>query len=120
MARTQRQGARGIIARLSASCLRDIRALWRPALNLALATGLLAPLGGCSRTYYRKQADKEVSEILAAKDKYPDWHIANWHVYADPQARFAEVGDPDHPAMPPDDPAAHDLSPNPQKPYLKA
>src|SRR5204862_3312888 len=68
------------------------------------------------RPFYRKKADKEVAEILAQKDKYPDWAIENWHVYADPLARFADPTDPDHPPKPPDDPAAYDLSPNPQKP----
>src|SRR5262249_48716911 len=47
---------------------------------------------------------------------YPAWAIENWHVYPDPRARFGDPSDPDHPPMPPDDPAAYDLSPNPQKP----
>ncbi|MBI1917475.1 MAG: TolC family protein [Planctomycetes bacterium] len=72
--------------------------------------------GGCTRPFYRKEADKEVSEILAQKNKYPAWAIENWHVYADPRARYADSSNPDHPPKPPDDPAAYDLSPNPQKP----
>jgi len=97
--------------------LRFLRSLWRPSLHLALATGLLAPLGGCTRYFFRKQADKEVSEVLGNKDKYAAWKIDNWHIYPDPRARFAEVGCPDRPAKPPDDPAAYDMSPNPQHPY---
>ncbi len=38
------------------------------------------------------------------------------HVYPDSRARFADPTNPDRPPMPPDDPAAYDLSPNPQKP----
>src|SRR5208282_5134386 len=91
-------------------------AWWRSALGLALVAGLLAPLSGCTRSFYRKRTDEEVSEVLAQKDKYPDWAIENWHIYADPRARFAESGDPDRPAKPPDDPAAYCMSPNPQKP----
>src|SRR5262249_16616036 len=49
-------------------------------------------------------------------DKYPFWAIENWHVYSDPRARHADPTNPDRPPMPPDDPAAYDLSPNPQKP----
>jgi hypothetical protein len=90
--------------------------LWRPALQVALAAGLLAESAGCSRHYYRQQADKEVSEVLGQKDKYEAWRIENWHVYPDPRARFADSTNPDRPPMPPDDPAAYDLSPNPQKP----
>ena len=71
---------------------------------------------GCSRSFYRKQADKEVGEVLADKDKYAEWKIENWHIYPDPRARFADPSDPDHPPKPPDDPATYDLSPNPQKP----
>src|SRR5437763_2323216 len=99
-------------------CERPLRkrfSLGRTVLLLALTAGALQN-GGCTRPFYRKKADKEVAEILAQKDKYPDWAIENWHVYADPLARFADSSDPDHPPKPPDDPAAYDLSPNPQKP----
>jgi hypothetical protein len=71
---------------------------------------------GCTRSFFRKQADEEVSEVLAQKDKYGDWRIEQFHVYPDPRARFADSTDPDHPPMPPDDPAAWDQSPHPQKP----
>src|SRR5580704_2151932 len=98
------------------SGLPTLRNLWRPALNLTLAMGLLAQTAGCTRPFYRKRADEEVSEVLGQKDKYPAWKIENWHVYADPRARFADPSDPDHPPKPPDDPAAYDLAPNPQKP----
>src|SRR5207244_4315918 len=42
--------------------------------------------------------------------------VENFHVYPDPRARFADPTNPDRPPMPPDDPAAWDLSPHPQKP----
>lgn len=85
-----------------------------------LAAGLALSGWGCTRPYYRKAADEEVSEILGQKDKYPDWQIENWHVYPDPQARFADNSDPDRPPKPPDDPAAFCMSPNPQRPPKKA
>jgi outer membrane protein TolC len=100
--------------------LSPLRALlssaWRPALNLALAAGLLGESAGCSRRFFRNQADKEVEQVLAQKDKYPEWKIENWWAYPHPLARFADNTNPDRPPMPPDDPAAYDLSPNPQKP----
>lgn len=96
---------------------RVLLSLWRPALNLTLATGLLGGAAGCTRHYYTHQADEDVGEIVANKDKYPDWKIENWWIYPDPRARFADTSNPDRPAMPPDDPAAYCLSPNPQKPY---
>lgn len=97
------------------SRLRRLLGLWRHALNFALATGLLLQSTGCSRPFFRNRADDEASQILAQKDKYPAWKIDNWHVYPDPRARFADPSNPDHPPKPPDDPAAYDLSPNPQK-----
>src|SRR5258708_5269147 len=82
-------------------------------LILGLAT---LNLTGCTRRFYRQGADREVSEVLSQKDQYPDWGIEQQHVYPDSRARFADPTDPDHPPKPPDDPAARDLSPNPQKP----
>jgi hypothetical protein len=87
----------------------------RRALGLLLAGCLLAG-GGCTRAFYRRAADKEVNDVLAEKDKYPQWRIAQWHVYPDPRARFGDPTNPDRPPMPPDDPAAWDLSPHPQHP----
>jgi hypothetical protein len=81
-----------------------------------LIAGVLAALPGCTRRFYRLRADKEVDAALAEKDKYPAWKIDAYHAYPDPRARFADPTDPDHPPMPPDDPAAWDLSPHPQKP----
>src|SRR4051812_13821250 len=81
---------------------------WRSLLQAALGVALMMGTGACTRVYYRKQADKEVSEILADKDKYPFWKIDNFHVYPDPRARFADPSNPDRPPKPPDDPAAYD------------
>jgi hypothetical protein len=97
-------------------CGRTIFSGWRLDLKGVLVAGVLVAALGCTRNFYRKQANKEVGEILAEKDKYPAWAIENWHLYPDPRARFATPVDPDHPPKPPDDPAAYDLSPNPQKP----
>jgi hypothetical protein len=96
--------------------LRALLSLWRAALSAVLGAGFIAQAGGCTRPFFRNHADEEVSEVLAQKDKYADWKIDNWHVYPDPRARFGDPSDPDHPPKPPDDPAAYDLSPNPQKP----
>jgi hypothetical protein len=88
---------------------------WRRLFNLTLAAGLFVQASGCTRHFYRKGADEEVSEILAQKDKFPTWQIENWHIYPDPRARFADDTNPDHPPKPPDDPASYDMAPNPQK-----
>jgi hypothetical protein len=81
---------------------------------LALAATVLLP--GCTRHFFRKRADEEVDSVLAEKDRYPAWRIDQFHAYPDARARFADPTNPDRPPMPPDDPAAWDLSPNPQRP----
>jgi hypothetical protein len=88
----------------------------RLTLGLLAAAALVAVLGGCTRRFHRQFADRDVEAILAEKDRYPQWKIEQYHVYPDPRARFADPTNPDHPPMPPDDPAAWKLSPHPQHP----
>jgi outer membrane protein TolC len=83
---------------------------------LILFVGTALFPSGCTRQFFRRAADKEVDQTLAEKDKYPDWKIEQFHVYPDPRARFADPTNPDRPPKPPDDIAAYELSPNPQKP----
>ena len=93
-----------------------LHSLWRRSIRLGVAAGILAQAVGCTRPFYRKQADEQVAEILGQKNKYPTWAIQNWHVYPDPRSRFGDPTNPDFPPKPPDDPAAINLAPNPQKP----
>jgi hypothetical protein len=83
---------------------------WLLMVSLTIATT------GCTRRFFRERADDAVAKTLEDKDRYPAWAIEQYHVYPDSRARFADPTNPDRPPMPPDDPAAHDLSPNPQKP----
>ncbi|MCI0684204.1 MAG: TolC family protein [Gemmataceae bacterium] len=85
-------------------------------LTLCLLCATLLGTLGCTRRFFRSAADREVDEVLAEKDVVLEWKIENYHVYPDPRARFADPSNPDRPPMPPDDPAASMLSPNPQKP----
>ncbi len=77
--------------------------------------GLLV-IPGCTRQFYRTEADREVACVLANKDRVPAWKLEHMHVYPDPRARFADPTNPDRPPMPCDDPAAKLLAPNPQRP----
>lgn len=83
---------------------------------LTLSLCLTASLTGCTRKFFRKQVDREVDHVLAEKDQYAPWKLETWHVYPDPRARFADPTNPDRPPMPPDDPAAWEQSPHPQRP----
>jgi hypothetical protein len=82
---------------------------------LCLLLVVLILPAGCSRRWFRDQCDQEVKSVLGEKND-PAWDLADHGVYPDARARFSDDSDPDHPPMPPDDPAAKDLSPNPQKP----
>jgi hypothetical protein len=93
--------------------------LSRSILSTLVLLGLLMSLSGCTRRFFRRRADAEVDEILCEKDKYPQWKLNDYYVYPHPLSRFADPTDPDRPPMPPDDPAAWDLAPHPQRPWLK-
>ncbi len=85
--------------------------------QLAVFGLMLLSLSGCTRRFWRQQADREVDGILTEKNCYDQWKIEAYHLPPDGRARFADPScDPDHPPMPPDDAAARCLSPNPQSP----
>lgn len=87
----------------------------RRLLLLAAAVAAIAA-PGCTRQFFRERADKDVAGLLTQKNIFPEWVIKSWHVYPNPDARFADPSRPDRPPYPPDDFAARMLSPNPQKP----
>src|SRR3984893_5765760 len=87
-----------------------------PPFHAIVVVCLIFAVTGCTRDFFRQRADCEVGDVLAEKDVYSQWKIEDSHVYPDPRARFADPTNPDRPPMPPDDPAAFDLSPNPQNP----
>jgi outer membrane protein TolC len=88
----------------------------RPRLLPLLTLMAAVLLAGCTRRFFRERADADVNKLLTEKNVFEPWKIEDWHVYPDERARFADPTNPDRPPMPPDDPAARALSPNPQKP----
>lgn len=60
---------------------------------------------GCSREWYRTQADEEVVCALAEKSGYLD----NGLIDPQPDSRLSDAYDPDAVPLPPDDPASHEL-----------
>lgn len=71
-------------------------------------TALLALCGGCTRKYWREQADDLSYDIIKKKEVDPRWTLPRIDVLADPRSRFFDPYDPDFTPLPPDDPAAHD------------
>ncbi|MBI1346152.1 hypothetical protein GC163_07665 [bacterium] len=72
-----------------------------------LSVGFLLTLPGCSRMFWRSQADFDTYNQLLEKTQDPRWDLPRLTVEADPRSRFFESHDLDMPPLPPDDPAAH-------------
>jgi len=64
---------------------------------------------GCHRGYYRRQADAEADQLLRQKMCDPRWDSVDPSIAVDPASRMFDPFSADHPPLPPDDPAAHDL-----------
>ena len=66
-------------------------------------------LSGCSRQFWRKQAQKDTYNAVAEKLNDPHWQVPRIDLTPDPRSRFYDPYDPDCEPLPPDDPAAHEF-----------
>jgi hypothetical protein len=63
---------------------------------------------GCTRTFWRGRADREVAYLVAEKSNNPRWALPpGFNLNMDPRSRYYDPTNPDHPPMPPDDPYSH-------------
>jgi outer membrane protein TolC len=62
--------------------------------------------GGCTRAFYRNQADKETYNAIMEHADEGRWPLGNLPVAPPPQSRLFDPYNPDRPPLPPDDPAA--------------
>lgn len=76
---------------------------------LMLGSMGLSSLSGCSRQFWRKQADKDSYNAVAEKLSDPHWQVPRIELTPDTRSRFYDPYDPDKEPLPPDDPAAHSL-----------
>jgi len=72
-----------------------------------LLVSVVIATGGCSRTEYRLQADREAYGVIAERNADPRWQTADYSIEMDPRSRYFDPCDPDSPPMPPDDPASN-------------
>jgi outer membrane protein TolC len=77
----------------------------RLAWLVALGVVVLAA-GGCTRSYYRDYADRDVYRILSKRVLDWRWRIPERKVEADPKSRMADPSNPNRSPIPKDDPAA--------------
>jgi hypothetical protein len=68
---------------------------------------LVAAFTGCTRRFYREQADQEVAQVVAEKSFDERWALPGYTINIDPRSRYFEPYDIDCPPLPPDDPASH-------------
>jgi len=78
-------------------------------LILASAVLAVATLTGCSRAFYREQADADVYNIVDSAASDPRWPLAGYTIAVDPQSRMYDPNNPDSPPMPPDDAVSHEM-----------
>jgi hypothetical protein len=67
----------------------------------------LAALPGCSRMFWRSQADFDTYNLLMQKTQDERWDLPRITVEADPRSRFYDPFNLDCEPLPPDDPAAN-------------
>ena len=73
-------------------------------LVFALCASVLC--SGCSRNFWRSQADFDSYNLLSQKQFNPLWVLPRTSVEPDPRSRFYDPDDRDKPPLPPDDPSA--------------
>jgi len=76
---------------------------------IGLMLGLcLAGSAGCTRTFWRGRADREVAYLVAEKSNNPRWALPpGFNLNIDPRSRYYDPTNPDRPPLPPDDPYSH-------------
>jgi len=74
---------------------------------LTLAISCLATGAGCSRTFYRQQADSDAYCLVDSKSPSAGAVPGEYRINIDPRSRMYDPYDPDVEPMPPDDPQSH-------------
>lgn len=87
------------------------RLSWTPVENRIHWLLVLCPLlaFGCTRGFYREQADAEAYCLIDTKKCDPRWQLDDYSIATDPASRMYDPDNPDCPPMPPDDPCSHEL-----------
>ncbi len=75
-------------------------------MRLFLVLALAVPLSGCTRAFYRNQADRESYHAIDERAHTPCWDVPPFTVDAPPGSRLHDPYDPNHLPLPPDDPYA--------------
>ena len=82
-------------------------ARWWNGCWTGLVCALMLVMSGCSRSFWRQNADNNTYAILEDKSADPRWDPPRLDLQPNPQSRFFDPYDPDCEPLPPDDPTAH-------------
>ena len=82
--------------------------LRRRVVGLTIWSMLFAPLTGCSRTFWRDQAERDSYDALNERQTDERWTVPRLSIEPDERSRFYNPYHPDHTPLPPDDPAAEE------------
>lgn len=77
------------------------------AYTTVLGLALIVLIPGCSRRFWRAQAEKDTYDAISQKLNDPHWQLPRIALTPDHRSRFFDPYDPDCEPLPPDDPAAH-------------
>ncbi len=72
-----------------------------------LSLSVFVAVGGCSRTKYRLQADRDAYHAIGERNCDPRWRAPSFGIEMDPRSRYFEPCDPDRLPMPLDDPVSN-------------
>ncbi|MCA9073467.1 MAG: TolC family protein [Planctomycetaceae bacterium] len=81
--------------------------VWCRGLVWVLAIWLPLSSAGCSRPFWRDQAERDSYEAISENLTDPRWAVPRIDITPDPRSRFYSPYDPDYEPLPPDDPQAH-------------
>ena len=73
---------------------------------ISLTVSTAMSISGCSRAFWRMQADRDTYDLTVERITDPRWDLPRIDIQPDPRSRFFDPYDPDKPPLPPDDSAA--------------
>src|SRR5438046_2653369 len=76
-------------------------------LSLLAFVMIASGASGCSRTFWRRQADLDAYALVREKATHPHWRLPNYTISVDPRSRMYDPYAIDCTPIPPDDPTAH-------------
>ena len=79
----------------------------RPLILLAVLAAILSGFIGCSRPFYRKQADADAYCLTDQKAAVAGYDPQTYRINVDPRSRMYDPNNPDVEPMPPDDPTSN-------------